>query len=95
MVRADKVLGPGKRGWFCSRCAWNGGRLSLADGAPAEPDLASLLFASLVFNEHGRDHDWLSCREHADCADLLAYCEEKHDRYGEILFPRELGRMTD
>ncbi len=88
MVRASKVLGIGKRGWFCHTCADHGGRPMFVDGAKEREISESLFRLSEITAAHGVSHDWLSCNKHADCAELVAYCEEKHDRYGEILFPR-------
>jgi hypothetical protein len=92
MVKASKVLGVGKRGWFCVGCAENGGFPAPITQPEPGRDLGALLFASLVIDKHGKTHDWMGCKEHANCRELLAYCEADHQRYGEILFPRERGK---
>ena len=97
-VRASTVLGrENARGWFCPGCAENGGtrvfkpRTTLAE-AFSDLDLVTLCNTAPCFGlsnfERFKEAQWLTCTTHPECAALVAFCEAKHERYGEALFPR-------
>lgn len=98
MVRASKVLRrENARGWFCPSCAENGGTRFIQTTA-CTPVYVDLIPSPIVERPEWRTindlilaapcDDWLQCTEHSECAALVAFCEAKHDRYGEALFPR-------
>ena len=87
MIRASKVLGVGKRGWFCQSCGENGGFRQVSVADRSDELLIALLRLATVVKLYGQGHDWMSCLFHVECLELLTWCEEKHDRYGDVLYP--------